>query len=58
MKFVLPYDHVLNTLTGHAIEFKAGEPTFVPEVARKAAIDFGAVPEGTEAEAPAEGEAE
>jgi hypothetical protein len=43
MKYTLPFDHVLATKSGLAVEFKADVPTFVPEIAAAEALAFGAV---------------
>lgn len=45
MKFVMAVDKVVGTVYGHAIDFKAGEPTHVPKECWKAVREQGAVPE-------------
>lgn len=44
MKFVLNRTATLSSKTGHSIEFKEGEPTYVPPVLHKEALGFGAQP--------------
>lgn len=41
-EYVLNRNYVLRTLTGHAIQFVKGEPTFVPRLIEKEAIAIGA----------------
>ena len=55
MKLVLPFDHVLATKSGLAIDFKAGVPTYVPEIAVADALAFGAVASDEADDAPAPG---
>lgn len=44
MMFVLARNKIVATLSGHAIEFKKGEPTYVPRDAWDEVIAVGAVP--------------
>jgi hypothetical protein len=59
MKFTLNRNDVLASKSGHTIEFKKGEPTYVPKELHKEALGFGASPvEGeVEFEAPEKSEA-
>lgn len=51
-----PRDYILRTMLGHTIEFKAGEPTEVPEAAYAEAINKNIVPvERKDKEQPAFG---
>lgn len=45
MKFVLNRDKTLNSVMGHSIAFKKGEPTHVPKECVNEALAIGAVPE-------------
>lgn len=45
MKFTLARNKTVATLSGHSIEFKKGEPTYVPREAWDEVIAIGAVPE-------------
>ena len=58
MNFVLHRDRTICTLRGHSIEFKKGEPTYVPPDCYDEVIAIGAVPEEelAEPEAPVGGE--
>lgn len=58
MNFVLQRNRTVATLRGHVIEFKKGEPTYVPPDCYNEVIAVGAVPEEelAEPEAPAGGE--
>lgn len=56
MNFVLLRDRTVSTVLGHAIEFKKGEPTYVPPEAYADVIAVGAVPE-EELPEPAAGKA-
>lgn len=58
MKFILHRDRTICTLRGHSIEFKKGEPTYVPPDCYDEVIAIGAVPEEelVEAEKPADSE--
>lgn len=55
MNFVLQRNRTVATLRGHVIEFKKGEPTYVPPDCYDEVIAIGAVPEEelVEAEQPA-----
>ncbi len=56
--FTLHRNYVLRTTTGHAIEFRKGQPTHVPQLLINAAISIGAVPvEGMDSVSPEEPEA-
>ena len=43
-EFVLNRDHRLISTTGHTIQFRKGEPVYVPAVCRAEAIGIGAQP--------------
>ena len=43
-EYVLNRNYTLRTLMGHSIEFKKGEPTFVPRIVEKDALAIGALP--------------
>jgi hypothetical protein len=43
-KLVMNRNYVLNTRTGHSLEFKKGVPIHVPPIAYAAAMEAGAVP--------------
>lgn len=45
MKFVMLRDRVVASVTGHAVEFKKGEPTHVPAAMYKEVLAAGGVPE-------------
>lgn len=55
MNFILQRNRTVATLRGHVIEFKKGEPTYVPPDCYDEVIAIGAVPEEelVEAEQPA-----
>ncbi len=55
MNFVLLRNRTISTVLGHSIEFKKGEPTYVPPEAYDAVIAAGAVPEEELPEAPVSG---
>ena len=42
--FVLNRDYALRSLTGHMINFKKGEPVFIPPICVKEAVAIGAQP--------------
>ncbi len=48
MKFTMQTDKVVATKSGHAIEFKKGEPTHVPKECWREVQAAGAVPEDQE----------
>ena len=50
MKFILNRTATLSSKTGHSIEFKEGEETYVPPVLHKEALGFGAQPVDGEVE--------
>jgi hypothetical protein len=54
MKFTLNRNHVLQSVLGHSIAFKKGEPTHVPSDLWDAALGIGAQPEDEMPEAMAE----
>ena len=58
MKFILHRDRTVPTTRGHFIEFKKGEPTYVPPDCYDEVIAVGAVPEEelVEPEQPADSE--
>lgn len=58
MKFILHRNRTICTLRGHSVEFKKGEPTYVPPDCYAEVIAIGAVPEEelVEAEKPADSE--
>ena len=58
MKFTLHRDRIVPTTRGHFIEFKKGEPTYVPPDCYDEVIAIGAVPEEelVEPERPADSE--
>lgn len=45
MNFIMHRDKTVATPFGHVIEFKKGEPTYVPPMCREAVMAAGAVPE-------------
>ncbi|MBS0453963.1 MAG: hypothetical protein JSS14_21895 [Proteobacteria bacterium] len=45
MKFVMNRDRIVNSVLGHAIEFKKGQPTHVPPALYEEVMSAGAVPE-------------
>lgn len=45
MKFVMMRDRTIASVTGHAVEFKKGEPTHVPPALYKEVLAAGGVPE-------------
>lgn len=45
MKFISSRDRTITSLTGHAIEFKKGVPTFVPREMHAEVLELGCVPE-------------
>jgi hypothetical protein len=46
MEFILNRDKVLSSIKGHTIEFKKGEPTYVPVDMHSEAMAIGAMPTG------------
>ena len=49
MKFISSRDRVITSLTGHAIDFKKGVPTFVPREMHAEVLELGCVPEEEQA---------
>lgn len=45
MKFVMARDRVVTSVLGHSIEFKKGEPTYVPPALHAEVMSLGAEPE-------------